>query len=151
MKHRLLPLSFAVALTALCSTGFAAQTQPIIKVDILEPKLSNILSGNIEVRARFTPDPGAPMPEQALVGIGGASWVKMSRVEPSGEWVAVADTTLVPNGPQSLIVVTDQRCGRSAVDVTITNTMNAFSLTSTATPRFRRNFVTEFSPVIVIV
>ncbi len=123
---RFLFLVLSISVLFFCETARAASNRAMIKVKFVQPQTSNIISGTVEVRVRFTPDPGARMPAQAMVGVGGAPWARMSRAQSGDDWVAVVDTTLVPNGPQKVMVVSDQRYGRGAIDVTVTNGLKCF-------------------------
>ncbi len=127
MLDKLLFVALGVSMSFLCASASAAQKDhPKIKVRILAPQASNTLSGTVEVRATFTPGPGAKMPTQALVGFDGPPWVKMSHDGSEGAWKGSIDTTMVPNGSQRLTVVSDERYGRGGIDVTVTNALKCF-------------------------
>ncbi len=126
MTKRLLCFALAVPMCFLWQMASGAQPQPKIKVRILQPQDKDVISGTVQVRASFSPDPGARMPTQALVGFGGPPWVTMSQLQLTGEWAAAVDTTLVPNGVQTLTVVSDERRGRGATEVVVTNAYKCF-------------------------
>jgi hypothetical protein len=119
-------LGLVLELSILCTSAVAATSRPDIKVRFLEPERSNTVSGIIQVRLKFEPEPGASMPKQAVAGIGGAPWVPMTKAE-SGEWIVRLDTSLAPNGPGAVRVVSDQRF-RHQVNhfINITNELKCF-------------------------
>ncbi len=114
-------LSVAIAFSAR-----AADSTPTARIQILQPQTNQILRGVFEVRAKIIPAPKARTPEQAYVGLGGPPWIALKRTEPSGEWVALVDSTLVPNGEQKLTALTDERRVRAAVNVLVTNALNCY-------------------------
>ncbi len=111
---------------ALPCPAWAADSTPVARIEILQPQTNQVLRGMFEVRAKMMPVPEARTPEHAYVGLGGPPWIALKRTEPTGEWVALVDSTLVPNGEQSLIALTDERRVRAAVKVLVTNTLNCY-------------------------
>jgi hypothetical protein len=43
----------------------------------------------------------------AKAGLGGPPWVSLEKADRPGEWQGQLDSTMVPNGQQTLIVMTD--------------------------------------------
>lgn len=112
----------------LLGAGFlpAAETNPVAKVQIIQPRLGQILSGKVEVRLKMIPVEKARTPEQAYVGLGGPPWTKMHQDNSTGEFLVELDSCLVPNGPQTLTVLTDERRSRAALGVKVTNDLKCF-------------------------
>jgi hypothetical protein len=126
MRSAILLLALAFELSIFCQSTNAAATRPRIKVIFLEPQESSLASGIIQVRLKFVPEPGAAMPKQAVAGLGGAPWVPLTRSGSGDEWVGSIDTATAPNGPQAIMVVSDQRFGRGVRHITATNQLRCF-------------------------
>lgn len=97
---------------------------PQPKIELLQPSGEDVLAGSVEVRIRVSG--GGQMPERFYVGLGGPPWVPMERVKDSSDWAATIDTTLVPNGPQQLTVVSDNNKAGVSKGVTLGNPLRVF-------------------------
>lgn len=111
---------------AMPHAGRAADTNPVARIKLLQPQPNQVLHGTFEVRAQMIPVPKARTPDQAYVGLGGTPWIPLNRDNASGEWTASLDSSLVPNGPQTLIALTDQRRVRTSVSVLVSNALNCY-------------------------
>ncbi len=118
--------AIAIVGCAMLRPAWAATSAPSARIQILQPQTNQVLQGTLQVRAKMIPVPKARIPEQAYVGLGGPPWIALKRTDPDGEWIALLDSTLVPNGTQSLIVLTDDRRVRATVSVSVTNVLNCY-------------------------
>ena len=109
-----------LAIVAVTDLGVAAAAQkrpPAPKVEILEPTAGSELVGTVSVRIRLTAPEGVTLPSAVYVGLGGQPWIETDKRE--NEWAAKLDSTMVPNGPVPLTVVTDNKRARAAVEMTV--------------------------------
>jgi len=113
----LVTVSISIALTS--ATDSFAQDAP---VKIIQPAAGAKLSGKTEICVELT---GVKF-ESMYVGFGGVPWTKLEQVDDSARWTATADTTMVPNGEHSLIVVTTNKKIGARVNVSIDNPLDIF-------------------------
>ena len=107
-------------------TSPAAERPPAARMEILQPQPNQVLQGKVEVRAKVIPVPNARTPEQAYVGLGGPPWMAMKRNESNTEWMASLDSSLVPNGEQNLMILTEERRVSAMVRVMVTNALQCY-------------------------
>jgi len=125
MLHRTVPVALAALLAAHAALAAHARP-PAPKVEILQPAADQQLSGTVEVRIKVTTPEGAVAPTTASVGLGGPPWTPMKGAAESGEWTAMVDTTMVPNGQQALTVLTDDRRAQAKLNVSVENPLKVF-------------------------
>ena len=128
LRHSL-PLAAIITLGVCLPQASGAQPKrpPASKVEILAPAAGAELQGNIQVRIKINPPEGQKPPTTVYFGIGGGPpWVQMKQVEQTGEWVAETDSTMIPNGPHQLTIVTDDKRAKAAIQVTLNNPLKVF-------------------------
>jgi len=123
-----LPLAAMFAVLICLPRAFGAQPPrpPAPKVEILAPAPGAELQRSVQVRVRITPPEGQKLPTTVFVGIDGPPWVQMTGNEQTGQWAAELDSTLIPNGPRELTVVTDEKRARAAIRVNVKNPLKVF-------------------------
>jgi len=115
----------AILVLVLAQPATAAQPAvPVAKIVIVQPQADQQLIGGVEVRIKVELPTGAAEPKAIYVGLGGAPWTELK--QDSGEWMAQIDTTLVPNGVQKLIVISDNRKVNTAINVTADNPLKVW-------------------------
>ena len=102
-----------------------AEDAPATKVEVLQPAAGVALADTVAVRVRITPPEGRPGPGSVRVGLGGAPWTALTAGE-GGTWMGEIDTTMVPNGPQALTVVTVDTGVQVLADVALANPLNVY-------------------------
>ena len=60
------------------------------------------------------------------VGLGKLNWQEMKRIESTGQWVGIIDSTLVPNGQQAFHIYTDNRKIRAEQAAKVENPIKVF-------------------------
>ena len=115
----------AVASFAPCLLA-AQQEPPPPKVEILQPAADQELTGAVPVHIKITATEGVALPSVAKAGLGGPPWVSLEKTDQPGEWEGQIESTLVPNGQQQLIVMTNNRKSKAEVQVTVNNPFKVF-------------------------
>lgn len=106
----------------LLAAGYAVTANAQTKITIMEPEAGKELAGKITVKAKA--DGGVP--KNAFVGLDGANWQPMKLDEETGIWTGEIDSTLVPNGDQKLMVLTDNKKVKAISNFTIDNPLKVF-------------------------
>ena len=101
-----------------------AEDPPAPKVEVLQPAAGQPRTGTVAVSVRITAPEGRQAPASVRVGLGGPPWTALTAGE-AGTWAGEIDTTMVPNGPQPLLVVTSNKL-RASVDVALANPLNVY-------------------------
>ncbi len=99
---------------------------PFAKLTVAQPAAQQTVSGCIDVCIKAELPDGASMPVAMLVGLGGAPWTPLAKKGDTGEWAGQLNSTLVPNGPQKLIVLTDNKRANISIDVVVSNPLQVF-------------------------
>ena len=86
-------------------TTTKAAEKPVSKLDVVAPSADQTLQGTVTVQVKVAPVDPSRLPTVAFAGLGGPPWVPLKRVENTMIWSGQIDSTLVPNGPQNLIVI----------------------------------------------
>jgi predicted metal-dependent phosphoesterase TrpH len=107
------------------ATSGIAQEQPV-KLAITSPQARQRLTGTVQVSMNANVPEGKAVPSIVYVGLGGSTWQKMERSGQTQEWKAVVDTTLLPNGQQSLSVITENKRVRADINVVLENPPQVF-------------------------
>jgi hypothetical protein len=125
---RLLSVGLVLILVphAIAAQAPANKVPPFPRLVIVQPETEQPASGNVEVRVKTEVPDGASLPTVMYAGLGGAPWTQLKRNADTGEWAAQLDSTLVPNGTQKLIVVTDNKRANISVDLTVANPLQIF-------------------------
>lgn len=125
-RRAIVVVAVAAVLVGNLAVATAAQRKrpPAPKVQVLEPSVDAELVGTVSVRIRITAPDGIRLPSSAFVGLGGQPWIEMDKLE--NEWAAKFDSTMVPNGPQVLIVITDNKRARAEVKVSVKNPLKHY-------------------------
>lgn len=110
-----------VIILALLAT-VRAEKKPEPKVEIVQPKANEVLTGEINVKLKLPPKLSGPV----YVGLGGAPWAELEQVGESNEWRGQLNSRMVPNGAQKLIVETTKRRADSTINVTVKNPLNIY-------------------------
>jgi len=108
------------AVVSILIAAVAVQAQA--KITIVQPQAGKQVSGTIAVKAKI--DGSAP--STVHVGLGGAKWQPMAKNGDTGEWTAEVDTTMIPNGGQRLMVVTNNKRVQAVTNVTVENPLKIF-------------------------
>ena len=101
-----------------------AKQPPAARIVILQPQAEQQVSGTLDVRIKIEVPDGAAEPKVVYAGLGGAPWTELKKTD--AEWAAQIDSTLVPNGTQKLIVITENRRVSTSVAVTTENPFKTF-------------------------
>jgi hypothetical protein len=104
----------------------SAEQEAATEVDILAPRPADHVHGTVKIRVRITPPDGRPQPTTVRGSIAGPPWVALHRLANGDEWAGVFDSTMVPNGTQSLRIVTNDRKARAEVDVRVENPLRVY-------------------------
>jgi hypothetical protein len=120
---------FAILVLFAAQHATAAQTTakkpaPVAKILILQPRTEQQLTGTTDVRIKFEVPKGATTPTIVYAGLGGAPWTQLKRG--GEEWTAQIDTALVPNGPQKLITLTDNKRANLSINVRVENPLKVW-------------------------
>jgi hypothetical protein len=102
------------------ATGQERKPEP--KVEILQPKANQVLTGRIDIRLRLPAKLSGPV----YAGLGGAPWTELEQVGDSNEWQGQLNSRMVPNGAQKLIVETTNRRADRTVNVTVQNPLRIY-------------------------
>jgi len=116
-----------LALILLPLLAAAAPRKPAFTLELLAPA-TDVLGGQTDVRVGITSAAGESVPSAVYCSLGGPPAVPMTRDGDSEAWMVTLDTTLVPNGPQQLEVITNDKRSKLAVVFT------SRSSTSSASP-----------------
>ncbi len=108
------------------SPAWTQQRPPAPKVEFLAPSPSETLTGTVNIRVKITAPEGVRMPSSLRAGFGGPPWVAMEQVQGSNEWTGQLDTTMAPNGTQTLVVVTSEKRARAEIGVQLQNPLKVF-------------------------
>ena len=121
---RILLLVLPLLLVQTANAAQQAKQPPTAKIVILQPQPEQQLTGSVEVRLKAEVPEGAAEPKTVYVGLGGAPWTELKK---SGdEWTAQIDSTMVPNGSQKLLIVTDSKPVNSSIPVTVENPLKVW-------------------------
>ena len=116
----------ALAAYLLLAISTATEQPPAPKLEIVQPRAGQELSGTIEVKAKITAPEGIPQPSIVYVGFNGGPYAAATQTGDSGEWTGNLDTTLAPNGEQTLTVLTDNKQVNLSVTVKLENQLRVF-------------------------
>lgn len=119
-------LALFILSQAVAAQPAAKKVEPSAKLAIVEPSTGQPISGSVIVRVKTEVPEGAAPPKVMYAGLGGAPWTPVKQEPDSGEWTAQLDSTLVPNGVQKLIVLTDNKRTNTSVDLTVANPYKVF-------------------------
>jgi len=117
---RIIPFIAFVLLVLLSAAG--AERKPEPKVEILQPKANQVLSGRIDVQLRLPTKLSGPV----YAGFGGPPWAELEQVGDSNEWHGQLNSRMVPNGAQKLIVETTNRKADNTINVTVKNPLKIY-------------------------
>lgn len=92
---------------------------PVAALKVLSPGQGTAVSGELTVEVQVDRPPGAAEPKRMLAGLGGPPWIELENQ--GNVWKGTLDTTLVPNGPQTLRIITDNRKVTANVALTVSN------------------------------
>lgn len=98
---------------------------PTAVIRWVEPTGSATLSGPVKVRIRIEAPQGAALPTIVYAGLGGPPWIKLSPIEKTSEWTGTLDSSMVPNGPERLMVLTNAKA-RAEMSTTVQNPLKIF-------------------------
>ena len=101
-----------------------AKQPPAARIVILQPQAEQQVTGTLDVRIKIEVPDGAAEPKVVYAGLGGAPWTELKKTD--AQWAAQIDSTLVPNGAQKLIVITENRRVSTSVAVTTENPFKTF-------------------------
>ena len=122
-KHSLKQIVPFVVLMLLVPFRIAqAERKPEPKVQILQPKANQVLTGRMDVRLKLPAKLSGPV----YAGLGGAPWAKLEQVGDSNEWRGQLNSRMVPNGPQRLIVETTNKRADTVQRVTVENSLRIY-------------------------
>jgi hypothetical protein len=102
----------------------AKKRTPVAKIVVVQPRADQQLTGTADVRIKFDVPKGANVPTIVYAGVGGAPWTELKKTDDA--WAAQIDTTMVPNGSQKLIVLTDNKRANLSINVTVANPLKVF-------------------------
>lgn len=91
-----------------CGSALKAASTPDYTIERLHPVTGTVLRGTVEVRVMVTPAEGKSAPAVVFATMAGPPWARMTAVG-DNEWLAVMDTTLVPNGERELEIITSDK------------------------------------------
>lgn len=92
---------------------------PVASLKVLTPGQGTVVSCDLAVEIQVDRPEGAAEPKRMLAGLGGPPWTELQK---QGDiWKGTLDTTLVPNGPQTLRVITENRKVAATVAVNVSN------------------------------
>lgn len=115
-----------IALLILTPAAFSEQAPPpplpALKLEL--PQAGSVVSGELTIRVAVDLPEGAAQPRRMLAGFGGAPWVELEKQE--NLWTGIIDTTLVPNGSQTLRVITENRKVTASASVTVSNPLKVW-------------------------
>ena len=97
---------------------------PQAKLLLVSPKAQSSVSGPLTIQVQVEVPAGATEPKQMFAGLGGPPWVRLERQ--NDLWQGKLDSTLVPNGPQQLRIVTDISRVRAAAPVQVENPLRVW-------------------------
>ncbi|MCS7306850.1 MAG: CehA/McbA family metallohydrolase [Thermoguttaceae bacterium] len=101
-----------------------APPPPQAKLGIVSPKPNALVSGELMIQVDLEVPAGAAPPKQMFAGLGGPPWVRLEQQKDL--WQGKLDSSLVPNGPQQLRIVTDISTVRTAVPVQVENPLRVW-------------------------
>ena len=99
-------------------------SQPIAKIVVAEPKPDQLVRGSVSVHVKTEVPQGAVAPQAFYVSLGGAKWLQMQ--QSNREWVAEIDSTLCPNGSQTLTIISDNRKVKTSINVAVKNPLKTY-------------------------
>jgi len=117
-------LVLVLAQHATATQPAAKKAAPVAKIVIVQPQADQQLTGTTEVRIKVEIPEGATAPTAVYVGLGGAPWIGLE--QDGGEWAAQIDTTMVLNGAQKLIVITENRKVNLSINVAVANPLKVW-------------------------
>ncbi|HPP52040.1 MAG TPA: hypothetical protein PK777_03740, partial [Thermoguttaceae bacterium] len=97
---------------------------PQAKLLLVSPKPQSSVSGQVTIQVQMEVPTGAAEPKQMFAGLGGPPWIQLERQNEL--WQGKLDSTLVPNGPQQLRIVTDISRVRAAAPVQVENPLRVW-------------------------
>ncbi|HPU07124.1 MAG TPA: CehA/McbA family metallohydrolase [Thermogutta sp.] len=97
---------------------------PVAALTITQPKAGGVVSGNVSIVVQVMVPPGAAEPTRMLASLGGVPWVELTK--DGDKWQATLNSTLVPNGPQLLKVVTNNRKVQASCTVNVDNPLHCW-------------------------
>jgi hypothetical protein len=115
-----------IALVTHAEVTVGAEEKPRTKVEILQPKAGETLTGAADVRVKITPVPAGRYPSSVYAGLGGPPWTKMERAGETDEWCCQMDSTMVPNSRHNLMIKTTDKRANAAATVKVENLLRCF-------------------------
>ena len=125
---RTLAAVFCFASLMICAGMVSAQAPPNVPVvEVVEPSANSAIRDSELVSVKITPPADGKLPSDVYVGLGGPPWTKLKlRRAKENHFAGRLDTRMVPNGNQSLIVVTSDRRAKCSIPVTVKNDIKVF-------------------------
>lgn len=115
-----------IALVTCAADASGAEEKPRTKVEILQPKVDDTLTGTVDVQVKITPVPAGRFPSSVYAGFGGPPWTAMERVGETDQWRCQMDSSMVPNSGHVLMIKTTDKRANAAATVKVENPLKCF-------------------------
>ncbi len=122
---RLLPIALVLLLPQQATLAQQKNQQPpLAEIAVVHPQPGQQLSASVKLRVQTKVPPEAAKPKACYASLGGGPWTQLQ--QSGDQWQAEIDSTLVPNGQQTLLVITDNKKVMASVNVSVSNPLQIF-------------------------